>query len=67
MKVRIRKDFFEKYMRDNNLTLTEFCKLCKISMYTYKKIINGTGNYSVYSLLKLARVVDMEMFGLFKF
>ncbi len=67
MEIRVRKDFLEKYMKENNLTKTEFCKLCKISGKTYNKMIEESGEYSVNALLRIARVIDVELYEFFKF
>ncbi len=46
--------------------MTEFCKICKISRETFKKIKNSDSRFCIKALFKIARVLDIEICELFR-
>ena len=48
-----------KYLKENNLSKTKFCKLCNISVYTLNSLlkgsvlVNGFAGFRVSELLKI--------------
>lgn len=61
----IKTEIFENYMKEHNLTKSKFCKLCGISEQTFNKIISRQ-NFRVSALFKIARVIKVEVFEMFK-
>lgn len=61
----IKTDLFKKFMKENNLTVKKFCKLCKISQSTLYKIFKGE-NFIIVALFKIARVMHLEVYQLVK-
>ncbi len=52
---RFRTEPIKDYIKQNNLTIKEFCKRCEISFGTYYKFMSGTTNINiriVYRILK---------------
>ena len=54
----------ENYLKTNNLSISAFCKLCKICSSTYKRIINGE-NVSVMSLYKMSLIMHVHFSEMF--
>ncbi|MBQ8749509.1 MAG: helix-turn-helix transcriptional regulator [Clostridia bacterium] len=42
------------------LTVVQFCKLAKIGVGTYYKIINNKYNFDVNALLKISKLMNIE-------
>ncbi|MDE5990498.1 MAG: helix-turn-helix domain-containing protein [Clostridia bacterium] len=55
----------EDYIKANNLTVTKFCRLCKISPNSLKKLKNGE-DCRVNIVFKIARVLDVKVSQMFK-
>ena len=54
-------DFLEK----NKLNKTQFCKLCKISVYVLNKILHNKNNIYMSSLFKVARTLGIQFYQIF--
>ena len=52
------------FMAENNLNITEFCKLCGICYGSFKKIMSGELNYLYKALFSIAQVMNVNMFDL---
>ena len=55
----VKTELIEKYLKDNNLSKTKFCKMCKISPSTLNKIMNNDGHFRITALFKIARVMNL--------
>lgn len=55
----------EKYIKLKKITKTQFCKVCKISYSTLNKILNNNNSIKFTALLKIARVLNIEIHQLF--
>lgn len=53
MKLTIKTELITNYIQQNNLTIKEFCKQCKISHNTYRKIMNGETNIRISTMYKI--------------
>ena len=53
------------YIKNNNLTKTEFCRKCKISTSTFYKIVNGK-DFKVVALFKMAKIMKLEPYRFFE-
>ncbi len=59
-------DLIEDYRIRNRLSKTEFCKNCKISCQTYKKILRGSMDINTMSIVKIAYYTKIELYKIFK-
>ena len=55
----------ENFRKENKLTKKEFCSLCKISLNTYNKILNGK-NVLITSIFKISILMKIHICELFK-
>lgn len=60
----VKTEKIEEYIKENNLTKREFCKLCKISPSTLNKILK-TENFNLLSLFKITRVMNINFCDIF--
>lgn len=65
MKNKINVDMIKNYLTENKLSNTAFCKVCKISPSTLNKIISNKDNFRIIALLKIARVIKVQVHQLF--
>ena len=61
----VKTDLIKSFIKDNNLTIAQFCKLCKISQSTLYKIFNGK-DFIIVVLFKIARVMHVQVWQLIK-
>jgi predicted transcriptional regulator len=66
MKNTIKTEIFENYIKENNLSKTKFCKLCKISLSTFKKIMAHEDNFRIIALFKIAKVIKIQVYQMFE-
>lgn len=65
MKNDIKTELIEKYIKDNNLSMTAFCKKCKIGLSVYKKIMSGSLKIRINSIVKIVKVLNIEIKDIF--
>ena len=65
MKNTIKTEIIEKFMLENKISKTKFCKMCKISPNTLNKIIANDFNFEIIALFKIARVIKIEVYQMF--
>jgi len=53
------------YIKNNNLTIKDFCEKCKINVSTFYRIINGK-NCELVSLFKITKKIKVSIHMLFK-
>ena len=61
----VKTDLIKSFIKENNLSIAKFCKLCKISSSTLYKIFNGK-DFVVVALFKIARVMKVQVCQLIK-
>ena len=61
----VRIDLIKDFIKTNNLSITKFCKLCKISPSTLYKIFNGK-DFIIVALYKIARVMRLKIWQLIR-
>lgn len=66
MKITFKKELFKNFMKENNLSVTKFCKLCKIDVSVYYKIMNDKTNFRINVLFKIAKVLKIQVYQMFK-
>lgn len=65
MKTIINTKLIENFMKEKNLSKTQFCKLCKITPRTPEKIFNDEYDYDLRALFKMAKLMDLKIYQLF--
>ncbi len=65
MKNTIKTELIENFIKDNNLSKSKFCKLCKISQSTLNKIMTNSENFRIIALFKIAKVLKIQVFEMF--
>ena len=65
MKNTIKTELIENFIKDNNLSKSKFCKLCKISQSTLNKIMTNSKNFRIIALFKIARVLKIQVYQMF--
>ena len=65
MKNTIKTELIENFIKDNNLSKSKFCKMCKISQSTLNKIITNSENFKIIALFKIARVLKIQVYQMF--
>lgn len=61
----INKELIEKFISDNNLSKSGFCKLCKISHQTFDKIMGDEDSLTLSPVFKIARVMKIHIKDIF--
>ncbi len=65
MKNTIKTELIENFIKDNNLSKSMFCKMCKISQSTLNKIMTNSENFRIIALFKIASVLKIQVFEMF--
>ena len=65
MKNTTKTELIENFIKENNLSKSKFCKMCKISQSTLNKIITNNENFRIIALFKIARVLKIQVFEMF--
>lgn len=65
MKNRIKAELIKNFIKENNLSKSKFCKMCKISQSTLDKIMTNSENFRIIALFKIARVLKIQVFEMF--
>lgn len=60
----IKTELITNYLKEHNLSKTKFCKLCKISVSTFNRIMNGKPFYLI-ALFRIARTIKVDLHQLF--
>ncbi|MCI8596421.1 MAG: helix-turn-helix transcriptional regulator [Clostridia bacterium] len=61
----INVELIKQYIKENKLSVKEFCKQCKVSVSTYYKIINGK-NFDLIYLYRIAKRLHLSIHEIFK-
>lgn len=64
-RVRLNTELIVGYMWRNKLSKTAFCKKCNISYSVLKKILNDQLNFGFSSVVKICRVIKVELKDIF--
>ena len=62
MKVNVEK--YEKFMKEHQLTKSEFCKKCGISVKTFNNILKGS-NPQIMTIVKIADFTGYKVENIF--
>ncbi len=65
MKKFIKIDLIKDYIRTNNLTNSEFCKLCNIRILTLERILNDDIHVELNAILRISRILKIRLCEMF--
>ena len=65
MKNKINIEIIEKFIKENKISKTAFCKMCKISLSTLNKIMTNDDSFRIIALFKIAKVIKVQVFQMF--
>ena len=65
MKNTIKTKLIENFIKENNLSKSKFCKMCKINQIRLNKIMTNSENFKIIVLFKIARVLKIQVFEMF--
>ena len=65
MKNTIKIEVIERFIFENKISKTKFCKMCKISPSTLNKIMTNDDNFGIIALFKIARVIKVQVYQMF--
>lgn len=65
MKNTIKTELIKNFIKENNLSKSKFCKMCKISQSTLNKIMTNSENFRIIALFKIARVLKIQVYQMF--
>lgn len=65
MKNTIKNELIENFIKDNSLSKSKFCEMCKISQSTLNKIMTNSENFRIIALFKIAKVLKIQVFEMF--
>ena len=65
MKNTIKTELIENFIKENNLSKSKFCEMCKISQSTLNKIMTSNENFRIIALFKIARVLKIQVYQMF--
>ena len=55
----------EDFMKENNLSKTKFCKLCKVSPSVLNKILKNKDNFYPIALCRIAKFINVPLHKMF--
>ena len=61
MKKYINEELISNFIKNNKLTKTKFCKISKISLKTFYKVLDGNYNVDVKVLFKIAKAMQKNI------
>lgn len=53
-----------KYLKENNMSKTAFCKLCNISMYTLNELLKGRVLVNAFAGFRVSEVLNINLMEL---
>ncbi len=56
----VKTALINSYIKANNLSKTKFCKLCKISVYTFNKIMTNQ-DFDMVNLFRIAKIMGVHI------
>ena len=61
----IKTELIKNFIKENNLSKSKFCEMCKISQSTLNKIMTNSENFRIIALFKIARVLKIQVYQMF--
>lgn len=50
-----------KYLNENHLSKSKFCKLCNISMYTLNQLLKGSVLVNAFASFRVSEVLKLKL------
>ncbi len=66
-KINVNFHLIKDYLKQNHLTIKEFCKACNIKYYNYRQLMLGDGNIKAGKLYKICFVTKLYLKDLIKY
>ena len=60
-KLNINFKLIKDYLKEHNLTIKQFCKICDIKYYNYTQLRLGDGNIKAEVLFKLCKTTNIRL------
>ena len=60
----VKTELIEQYLKENNISKTKFCKMCKISPSTLTKIMNNQ-NVRMTAIFRVTRAMGIYIHQIF--
>lgn len=60
MQTTIKTELITNYIKQNGLTIKEFCKLCNISQNSYYRIMNGKTNIRILTFYRILVKINVR-------
>lgn len=57
----IKTEIIDKFLKENNLSKTKFCNICKISHQSLENALRGSNNLSLLTLFKITRTMGVHL------
>lgn len=61
---KVKKYNFEKFMKENKLNKTQFCKNCNVSLKTFNNLLKGE-NPNLITVVKIAKYTNFKIEDMF--
>lgn len=65
MKETIKTELIRNFIKEQHLSKTKFCKLCKISPSTFHKIMKNDFHFHTGAFFRIAKVMKIEVVEIF--
>lgn len=65
MSNQINTELIKNYLKENKLSPSAFCKMCKIDYMCYKKIMDGKNNFRIGAIFKISRQLNLYLHQMF--
>ena len=62
----INTNLIDQFLIENKLSKYAFCKLCKITPLTLRKIYSGNDNINIVYIYRIAKILNTEIYKLFE-
>lgn len=63
-KYRFKHEEIIKFLKDNNMSKNQFCKLCNISMYTLNALLKGSVLVNAFAGYRVSEVLKINLIEL---
>ncbi len=60
----IKTELIENFMKEKGLSKTKFCKMCRIGLRSYEKVMNNNFHFRVNILFKIAKTMGLQAYQL---
>lgn len=65
MKNTFKIELIKNYIKENNLTVNKFCKICNVKKHVYYKILHNKLNFDANNIFRIARILEIQVHEIF--